>query len=81
MIFELSVTADAAEIRLKVKATALCALVRSDRSVLRVRVLTNTARTPRVDIEALPSRQVPKSELLRASRYELERSALTLATV
>ena len=81
VILELLIATDTAKVRLEVEATTFGALVRSYRRVVRMRVLTDAARPPRVYIEALSARQVPKSELLWPSRYKLERRALALETV
>ena len=75
MVFKLLIAPNTAEVRLEVEAAAL-ALVGSDRRVFLMRVLTNTAGTPRVHIETLSARQVPLSKLLGPPRNKPEGLAL-----
>ena len=79
MLFKLLVAADACKVRDEALARASFAAVRSDGCVLHVRVFAGAGGAPRVDIEALSSRQPVHSYFLRAPRNELE--AFALATV
>ena len=81
MCFELPITRNTAEIRLKIMAAACCALMRTDRAMLFVSVLADTASPPSIDIESLASRQMSLTDFLGPSRNETECLAITSGAI
>jgi hypothetical protein len=81
MRFELPITRDTTEIRLKIMASARCALVQTDSAMFFVSVLADTTSPPRIDIKSLTSRQMPLTNFLRPSRDETECLAITSGAI
>lgn len=81
MLFELLVTADAAEVRDKVETGACLALEGRYRAMLVVAMLANARCPPSVYIKPLAPRHPPLAQFFRPSGYESKKLAGAATTV